>query len=212
MKLSSGCVIAGAYADKVRRTLFAQLKDKLDEREIAKGAAILNKLLYEIFVNRLKIDKRDLIRVRIDYDIEDGEIKWNYDTLEIEVFKRIPQDEVEPVVRETVSRIEDQFKDVEYDIEVIGESVLGEMLYTVKAEDKEAGIVAVSTLGSSAVIRGAVIYPVPTIIDNVKVDREQATSNLSEVIKDAVKIGKVVDLGKAVKVVESLKALLTSEE
>ena len=212
MKLSSGCVIAGAYADKVRRTLFAQLKDKLDEREIAKGAAILNKLLYEIFVNRLKIDKGDLIRVRIDYDIEDGEIKWNYDTLEIEVFKRIPQDEVEPVVRETVSRIEDQFKDVEYDIEVIGESVLGEMLYTVKAEDKEAGIVAVSTLGSSAVIRGAVIYPVPTIIDNVKVDREQATSNLSEVIKDSVKIGKVVDLGKAVKVVESLKALLTSEE
>ena len=212
MKFSSGYVISGAYADKVRRTLFAQLKDKLDEREIAKGAAILNKLLYEIFVNRLKIDKGDLIRVRIDYDIEDGEIKWNYDTLEIEVFKRIPQDEVEPVVRETVSRIEDQFKDVEYDVEVVGESVLGEMLYTVKAEDKEAGIVAVSTLGSSAVIRGAVIYPVPTIIDNVKVDREQATSNLSEVIKDAVKIGKVVDLGKAVKVVESLKALLASEE
>ena len=212
MKFSSGYVISGAYADKVRRTLFAQLKDKLDEREIAKGAAILNKLLYEIFVNRLKIDKGDLIRVRIDYDIEDGEIKWNYDTLEIEVFKRIPQDEVEPVVRETVSRIEDQFKDVEYDVEVVGESVLGEMLYTVKAEDKEAGIVAVSTLGSSAVIRGAVMYPVPTIIDNIKVDREQATSNLSKVIKDAVKIGKVVDLSKAVKVVDSLKALLTLEE
>ncbi len=32
--LSTGLIIAGAYADKVRRTLFAQLKDKIKHNEI----------------------------------------------------------------------------------------------------------------------------------------------------------------------------------
>ena len=79
--LNTGLVIVGAYADKVRRTLFAQLKDRIKAKEIdskivAKASGDLNKLLYEIFVNRLKLDKGDVVRIVVNYDVVDGEIVW----------------------------------------------------------------------------------------------------------------------------------------
>ncbi len=58
MKLSSGYVIVGTYADKIRRTLFAQMKnaiksEEIDSKEVARAAAELDRLLYEVFVNKV---------------------------------------------------------------------------------------------------------------------------------------------------------------
>jgi hypothetical protein len=74
--LSSGLVIAGAYADKIRRTLFAQLRDyvKKDKewgQKIAYAAAQLNRLLYTVLVEQLKVDKGDVVRIRIEYDVDE---------------------------------------------------------------------------------------------------------------------------------------------
>ncbi len=107
-QLSTGFIIVGAYADKLRRTLFAQLSDKvrskeIESTEVARAAGEVNQLLFEIFVNRLKLDKGDVVRVRIEYDVEDNTIKWNYDTLQIEAFRRIPDEEVNDITKKVLS-------------------------------------------------------------------------------------------------------------
>ncbi len=106
-ELSTGLVIAGAYADKLRRTLFAQLRDLVKEnkefaREVARASGEINRLIYVILVDKLKADKGDVVRIRVKYSVEDWKIKWHYDTLRLEYFKRVPDDEVMKVVAETI--------------------------------------------------------------------------------------------------------------
>ena len=109
--LSTGYVIAGAYADKVRRVLFAQLREmikrgEIDNSTVARRAGELNRLLFDIIVNRLGLDKGDVVRVRIEYTIENRDIKWSLETLRIEAFRRIPDDTVAKAVRDTVEEAE----------------------------------------------------------------------------------------------------------
>jgi len=106
--LSTGLIIAGAYADKLRRTLFAQLKDQvkngtLESQEVARAAAEVNQLLYNILVENLKIEKGDVVRVRLDYEIKDGKIAWNYSSMTIEAFKRIDDNKVMEIVKKRIS-------------------------------------------------------------------------------------------------------------
>lgn len=160
MKLSSGLVIAGAYADKVRRTLFAQLRDmikreEIESKEVARAAAELNRLLYELFVNKLKLDKGDVVRVRVDYEVEEGVIKWNLETLEVEAFRRIPEEEVKSALSEVVSRAEEIAEaEVEYEVEEIGETDLGDMVYAIKLEGEEVGAVIATPINEESVVRG----------------------------------------------------------
>ena len=91
MRLSSGYVRVSGYADKIRRTLFAQVRDQiksgvLDSRQVAYRAAQLNRLLFEVLVDTLGLRKGDVVRVMIDYEVADGDIKFNWDTLTIEVY------------------------------------------------------------------------------------------------------------------------------
>ncbi|ABM81051.1 DUF2258 domain-containing protein [Hyperthermus butylicus] len=106
-QLSTGLVIAGAYADKLRRVLFAQLRDEIkkgaiEPKQVAYRAGELNRLLFEILVNKLRIDKGDVVRIRIEYELRDGDIVWKLDTLRVEAFRRIPDEDVEKTVREVL--------------------------------------------------------------------------------------------------------------
>jgi len=108
--LSTGLIIAGAYADKLRRTLFAQLSERvksgeIDSKEVARAAAEVNQLLFNILVEDLKIDKGDVVRVRVDYNVEDGMIKWDLNTLSLEVFKRISDEEINSVIKKRVGEL-----------------------------------------------------------------------------------------------------------
>ncbi len=114
-ELSTGLVIAGAYADKLRRTLFAQLRDRVKQdrefaREVARASGEINRLLFIILVEKLKVDKGDVVRIRVQYDVEDNRIKWYYDTLRIEYFKRVSDEEVAKAVKEV---IEERLKEVQ---------------------------------------------------------------------------------------------------
>lgn len=108
-ELSSGFVIAGVYADKIRRTIFAQLRDLVRQdkelaREVARAVAELNIVLFNILVNELKIDKGDVVRVRINYSVDyhAKRISWDYNSLRVEVFKRVPDEEVYSRVQDVV--------------------------------------------------------------------------------------------------------------
>ncbi len=110
--LSTGFVIAGAYADKVRRVLFAQLRDmikrgEVSNRTVAARAGELNRILYEILVNRLRIEKGDVVRIRIEYEVKNGDVEWKLDTLRVEAFRRVPDDEIQRAVKESIERYEE---------------------------------------------------------------------------------------------------------
>ncbi len=106
MELNTGIVIAGAYADKVRRTLFAQLKDLMKTnkdfaREIARASAELNRILYHILVESVRIEKGDAVRIRVKYSVDNtaNRIVFDYGSLKLEVFRRVNDEEVSSIAR-----------------------------------------------------------------------------------------------------------------
>ena len=217
--LSTGLIIAGAYADKVRRTLFAQLKDKIKNNEItpqevARAAGELNRVLYHILVEKLKTEKGDVVRARIEYEVEDGSVKWKYDTLRLEVFRRIPDDEVAAKVREVVSRIEEILsKAVQYRVEKAVETKIGDIIYWVKLGDRKVGAVIATPLDGAAIVRGAVLDPSPIIIDRARIEFEGKT--LDEVIEQQViellRIGRHVETKEAEEVLKDIEAIIEAE-
>ncbi len=217
MRLSSGYVIVGAYADKIRRTLFAQMRDaikrgEIDGKEVARAAAELNRLLYEIFVNRLDVGKGDVTRVRIEYDVKDSKIEWNYDTLEVEVFRRVPDDDVMRVVKEVVSRAgEIAEAEVEYEIERAGETELGDIVYYIRLGGEFAGALIVTPVDGSAIVRGAVTRPTAMVIDRTKVSYEGEESLRSE-LASLLRAARNVEVKEALKVINEIKTLLGEEE
>lgn len=97
--LRTGLVIAGAYALKFRRSLFAQMKQQVklgqvSKEEVARASSELNSLLYQLIVERLRMSKGDVVRIRVEYYVEDGRIVWDYGTLLVEAFRRVPEEEV----------------------------------------------------------------------------------------------------------------------
>ncbi len=109
MELNTGIVIAGAYADKVRRTLFAQLKDLMKNnkdfaREIARASAELNRILYHILVESIRVEKGDAVRIRVKYSMDKdfNRIVFDYNTLSLEVFKRVNDEEVSSTIRKVL--------------------------------------------------------------------------------------------------------------
>jgi len=129
-ELNTGIVIAGAYDDKVRRTLYAQLSSMVKAskdfaKEVARASGELNKLLYHILIEELKTEKGDAVRVRVKYIVDEKEsrIKWLYDTLKVEVFKRIPDENVEKavskVLSEKLSEVQEQYKEAPGRVEAV---------------------------------------------------------------------------------------------
>ena len=217
--LSTGLIIAGAYADKVRRTLFAQLKDKIKNNEItpqevARAAGELNRVLYHILVEKLKTEKGDVVRARIEYEVEDGSVKWKYDTLRLEVFRRIPDDEVAAKVREVVSRIEEILsKAVQYRVEKAVETKIGDIIYWVKLGDRKVGAVIVTPLDGAAIVRGAVLDPSPIIIDRARIEFEGKTFDevIEQQVIELLRIGRHVETKEAEEVLQDIEAIIEAE-
>ena len=218
--LSTGLIIAGAYADKVRKTLFAQLRDQMKRgevtaQEIARAAAELNRVLYHIIVEKLKSDKGDVVRARVEYEIEDGKISWKYDTLQLEVFKRVPDDTVAGIVKETVAGIEKLLeRAIAYSVEKVVTTALGDHAYRVKIDDKVVGALMVTTINNEfAIVRGAVLEPTPVIIEKGKIPLEGKALDeaVSSNIADLVRAGRNVESSEAEKAVKDIEAVIESE-
>jgi hypothetical protein len=218
--LSTGFIIAGAYADKVRKTLFAQLRDhmkrgEVSAQEVARAAAELNRALYHILVERLKSDKGDVVRAKIEYDVEGGKVVWDYNTLQLEVFKRVPDEEVQRVLRETTSEISKLLeRAIAYNVERAAVTSYGDYLFKVKIDDKVVGALTVTTIDNEvAIIRGAVLEPTPIIIDKSKVPlegksvEEVVSSNLTNLVKSA----RNVELAEAERALKGIEAMIESE-
>ncbi|MEM3980501.1 MAG: DUF2258 domain-containing protein, partial [Ignisphaera sp.] len=201
-RLSSGFVIAGAYADKIRRTMFAQMrdyvrKDKEWGQRIALAIAQLNRFLYTILVEQLKIDKGDVIRVRIDYDIDEQNksISWRWDTMIVEAFKRIPQEEVDKLVKTLITKASEiSIAAVAYTLDRLGETFDGDLIFTIKLGNREVGAAIITMVNDTLAVlkKGAVLEPTPAIFDRIRLDispdksiEEVLQTTLSTVIQTA---------------------------
>lgn len=103
-RLKTGTVIVGYYATKVRRTLFAQNREllktgQLDAGEVARAAGELNQKLYSALVEKLVLSKGDIVRIEIDYRVENRKIIWDFDSLKVSVYRRVDPDTVETSLR-----------------------------------------------------------------------------------------------------------------
>jgi len=105
--LRTGVVLAGAYADRVRKVLFAQLAQKIkskeiDNKEVARAAGELNSLLYEAFVKHLALSKGDLVRIEASYVVKDGKINWDFLSLRVRAFREIGEEVVAKAIEEVL--------------------------------------------------------------------------------------------------------------
>jgi len=215
--LRTGLVIAGGYADKVRRVLFAQLKDRIKKGElsntdVARAAAELNRLLFEILVNRLGIDKGDVVRITVDYEVDPPEIRWLLDTLRIQAWRRIPDEEVEAKVRGALESAREYMTRVELEVRRLGETDTGDVVYEVLFQGRRAGVLLVTPLQGTAVVRGAITEPSPMVIRRTTIDYE---GDLDEAI--ATRITRLfenaanTELRDAQKLIREILALLGEE-
>ncbi len=192
--LRSGLVIAGAYADKLRRTMFAQLRKEIKEKKIkssdvAYHVAQLNKVLYRLFVGELKIGKGDVVRITIDYELSDGSIEWKFDTLKVEVFRRVPQEEVDEAVAKVIGKASEIMEAaVEYSAEKIGETEDGDQIYTLKLGDRVVGTFEVIPIDNDFIYikKGATLEPSPMIIEKVRIPLNGRA--VDDVIRESIEV------------------------
>lgn len=209
-ELSTGLVIAGAYADKVRRTLFAQLKNAvktgtLSAQDVARGAAELNRVLFEILVDKLGLDKGDVVRVRITYDVQGSNIVWHLNTLRVEAFKRIPGEDVEVKVREALEAAASGAAEARSpsslvaSAELLGRTVDGGLLYTLKSSSGEnVGLALVEDRAGTAVV-DATIVPgegSPLRIYSRISGPLEAFEDRPELVVETIRTGKPAELDK----------------
>lgn len=214
-QLSSGLIIAGAYADKIRRTLFAQLREQMrkgeiSSQDIAFAAAQLNRLLYVLFVDTLKMDKGDVVRVRVEYEVINGKIEWKLDTLRVEAFKRIPETEIEEAVKKVIEESKQILaKAIEYSIERVGETEDGDVIFSVKLNEKEVGALIVTPVNEELAIikKGAVTAPTAVVVEKSKVEvaRRPLDEAIKETLTELIKAPKYVDLSEAEHVINIIK-------
>ncbi len=210
MQLSTGLVIAGAYADKLRKTLFAQLRDRMKAgeiqgSEIARAAGEMNRFIYEVLVNGLKLDKGDVVRIRVEYDVKDGRIEWKYETLTIEAFRRVPEEEI----RKALESVRASGAGTPtYSVSKVGETPLGDVVYDVKENGETVGIIVATPVDGEAVIRGALLRP-PARIERTRVPvsgslDETVERNIRTLVQRAVPVPEE----EAKKIVEEIRGLL----
>lgn len=213
--LRTGLVIAGGYADKVRRVLFAQLRDAIkngetSNSEVARAAAELNRLLFDILVNKLNVDKGDVVRISIEYDFNPPNVEWKLDSLQVQVWKRIPGEEVEVKVKESLSKAEELMAGViELGARRMGETETGDIVYEILYNDATVGALLVTPLDGSAVVRGAMTEPTPMILKRTTVEcegdiDEYIENNITEIMNEA----RSTEKAEAEKVVREILALL----
>ncbi len=210
-RLSTGYVIVGAYATKLRRTMFAQLKDHIKNNivsssEVARVTAEINRILFEILVNRLNLDKGDIVRIRIDYSISDGKIVPHYNTLEIEAFRRVSEADI----REAMDGVlKEGIPVFNYTVRLLGKTPIGDEVYAIYENEEESGILVATVVDGEVVVRGALKDP-PRIIEKtvLTLKDNSVEKTVSENIQVLSEHAKPEDERKVEKIIKEIEDLL----
>ena len=207
--LRSGAVILGAYATKIRKALFAQLKDKIKageipSQEIARASGELNKTLYILFVEKLKLEKADVVRVEIDYEIENSRIVWKWDKIKISCYRKVPDEEISKNIEEVLSA--DRQKEKEFSVRKVRETGIGDVIFEVLRNEEEVGLLVVTPLEGEIIVRGA-IRPT-TIIPKRRIKvGGNIEEYLNEAIGDLLRAGSQAEIEEVEKIIREISSL-----
>ncbi|NAZ13769.1 MAG: DUF2258 domain-containing protein [Desulfurococcales archaeon] len=220
--LSTGYIWAATYADKIRRTVYAQLKDLLKENKalkdnVPRDIAQLNSTLYKLLVEDLKLEKTDLVRIRITYTIKDNKIEWNPESLTVEAFRRISEEEI----KRHLDKLKSEWKErlttgLVYKPELIGVTEDEDQVYVLKLNGNEYGALILTPLNEEIFIkRGALIYPTPIIFEKIrlKIAGKKIEEALTEILRTPENIKTIsptavinyVSESEALKIVNTLR-------
>lgn len=218
-EVRSGLTIAGAYADKLRKALFAQFASKvkageLSKEDVARASRELNTFLYHILVEKLKLDKLDVVRINIKYEVHGRELRWDYDNLRIEAYKRIPQEKVDETIMEAVRHVKEIIEG-KYIVEEIGKTLTGDTLYKIRLGDLNVGVLEAIRLNDELLIKGALISPEPVMVEKIRIELygrnplEVLTEKLNEIISKSRKISRT-EAEEAIKTLLSILKISTA--
>jgi len=167
MQFSTGIVLMSGYAHKLRRVIFAQISNLIKEGKITKEQAntdvgLLNRKLYKILVEELKLDRTDIVRIKGEYEILDGKIVWKYDKITIEVWKKDTEqsEKATELIRKEAEKPQEEKSEGEaekYSARKIGTTIIGEEIYEILKNDESVGAIRVMKLDDTIVVTGALI-------------------------------------------------------
>lgn len=208
--LRSGVVTSTGYARKLRRALFAQTsglikQGLIKEEEAAKASGELNSLLYDILVEKMKIPRDEVIRISIEYEIVEGKIVWKLDTLKVERWRKVPDEEVERELKRALSYAP---REPTYELRLLAETEGGDLAYLVISEGREVGALLVTPLDDKEIIvRGALLQPRPLLIKRTVIAVEAPSQLSYEALKPAIEKGVECSEAEAEKVIREIKVL-----
>ncbi len=102
-ELSTGVTIAARYADKLRRVALVVLGKAIPRDVIVRDISELNRALYEEIVNKMKIDKLEVIRILVDVVYDESERKLKFENIRIHRF--YDEEKVNSIVKQYEERI-----------------------------------------------------------------------------------------------------------
>ena len=160
-------------------------------------------------VEKLAVKKGDVVRIRIRYVLEDGEIKWDYNSLSIEVYRRVGEEEVEKVLKETLTKAEEVIER-KLTVREVGKTPVGDLVYSVKLGDAEVGLLEVTSLDDEILVRGALTSPEPVIIERakLKLDRRKPVEVIEEKLREISELGRRVKREEAEEALKKLSELV----
>jgi len=219
-ELRSGLIFAAGYADKLRRTVFAQLKDYVKkDKEFAKQIAMyvgrLNRALYTLLVEELKLDKLDVVRITISYDVDEinRTITWKWDTLRVEVYKRIPPETYADTIRKFIESAPAlAVETVKFNIAKLGETFDGDIIYSIKIGEREVGVLEALPVDENSVIlkKAAVLEPTTAIFEKVKLELKgrPVEDVLVEELGRIMEVARHVDMNEALQIINAIRGRL----
>jgi hypothetical protein len=212
-ELRSGLVFAAGYADKLRRVVFAQLKDYIKKdkefgKQVPMYIARLNRALYTLLVEELKLDKFDVVRITISYDVDEVNklIVWKWDTLKVEIYKRVPPENYADIMKKFIEKAPALAVEVvRFNINKLGETFDGDIIYSIKIGEREVGVLEVLPIDENAVIlkKAAVLEPTTAVFEKVKLPLNG--KSLEEVLVE--QLGKIMEVARHVDTKEALQVI-----
>lgn len=117
-ELSTGLIIAARYADKLRRVAFVAFGKMVPKEIILRDVGELNKQLYDIIVNQMKLDKLDVVRILVDAEYDEQNQKINFTN--VRIIRYYTEDKVNKMIEEYKEKCDDlqhQLEDLKHQLE-----------------------------------------------------------------------------------------------
>ncbi|NPA69403.1 MAG: DUF2258 domain-containing protein [Crenarchaeota archaeon] len=212
VEVSTGLVYLSGYADKLRRAMFAALKNHIKQKivtqkEVAYKVGIMNKILYEVLISRMKLDRHDIVRIRARLSVRDGAVIWDFASVSFEIWRRSPSDsEKAKEIFEEVLAEEQFMSSTEYSLVKLGTTSIGEEIYEITdSEGKKIGAVKVIPTDDTAIVIGATITPPLRI--RATVPKASLEYSLSSIIRS----GEEITVEQAEEIINSILKELDRE-